>query len=79
MHADALVVARDAGQESGNFNIRISPESLQRERTVLAATPTEKNSLSHHPKRCLAIPIEPVSSTIPVLVRITGQSLMTIP
>jgi hypothetical protein len=27
----------------------------------------------------LAIPIEPVSSTIPVLVRITGQSLMTIP
>ena len=55
------------------------PQGLQRERAVLAAAPAQDHLLANHPNRCLATPIAPFSSTIPVFVSITGQSLMTIP
>ncbi len=79
MDTDSLVIARDAGQESDNFNVWICSQRLQRERAVLAATPAQKNVLSRHPNRSLAKPIAPFSATIPRLVMITGQSSMMIP
>jgi len=48
MDADAIVAARDAGEQRHDFESRIIGERGQRERAVLASTPAQDDSLATH-------------------------------
>lgn len=81
MYGDAVVIARDAGKETDNFNGGIFVERLKCERAVLTATPAQNYLVCDGWTYCFVAVKPPVSTALvaPKTTRTTSVPVIVVP